>query len=150
MCTSTAILLVADDPALRRLKRHYLEQAGYAVEEALDGPATLDRLRVSPRPLVAIMNVRVPGIGAAGILGAAREEAKLRRHGFVLVTAVADMLPEDVARLTRELRVPAIGKPFTAESLLAAVAAAHEHIVTHDGAYHAHASAPAYAPPYAW
>jgi CheY-like chemotaxis protein len=112
-----ATLLIADDPTLRRLKRLYLEQAGYAVEEALDGPAALDRLHDSPLPLDAIMNVRVPGLGAADSPRAARDDAELGRNVFMLITAMADMLPEAVVRLTGKLRVPILGKPLTAESL---------------------------------
>lgn len=76
----------------------------------------------------------MPVIDATGILQTVAADERLRRHGFVLVTALARMLPDDLSRLTRLLRVPVVAKPFTAQELLAAVAAAEQrhHVASGD------------------
>ena len=53
---SFPILLVNDLPSLRRLKRLHLEEAGYYVDEVMDGASALLRLQASPEALVVIMN----------------------------------------------------------------------------------------------
>lgn len=120
------VLLVNDTADLRRLKRYILEHAGYAVAEVLDGAAALEYLRQCATPLVVVMNTRIPGVNGAGILRAATAEPSLRRHAFVLTTALARMLPDELEQLTRQLQVPVLGKPFTEQELLAAVASAEE------------------------
>lgn len=116
------VLLVNDTPSLRRLKRRLLEWAGYPVAEALDGREVLKRLRDSPVPLVVVMNTRIPYLDAAGILRAVAADKRLQRHAFVLTTALARVLPDELFQLTRQLRVPVLGKPFTEQELLSAVA----------------------------
>jgi CheY-like chemotaxis protein len=122
------VLLVNDTPDLRRLKRLLLEQAGYSVIEMLDGQLVLDYLRASALPLVVVMNSRIPGLDAAGLLRTVTGEPGLEHHAFILTTALAHQLPDELVRLTRALRVPVLGKPFTQEDLLAAVASASERI----------------------
>ena len=122
------VLLVNDLPALRRLKRCLLEGAGYEVGEVADGLAALERLRSSPMPVIVVMNTRIPGIDAGGILRAVIAEPTLQRHGFVLSTALADMLPDGLGQLTSVLQVSIIAKPFTERDLLAAVAQAQHRI----------------------
>lgn len=124
----TRVLLVSDLPGLRRLKRRLLEVAGYEVGEVADGLAALERLRSSPTSLVVVMNTRIPGIDAGGILRAVIAEPALQRHGFVLSTALADMLPDGLGQLTGILQVPIIAKPFTGQGLLAAVALAERQL----------------------
>lgn len=124
------VLLVNDLPRLRRLKRLLLEGAGYEVGQVLDGLAALEQLRTSPVPLVVVMNTRVPGVDAEGILRAVLAEPALQRHAFVLTTALAPMLPDELGRLTRLLEVPLVAKPFTEQELLAGVDAARRRLRT--------------------
>ena len=44
------VLLVEDKPELRAMLRKALERAGYAVEEAPDGNAAIDKVRSAPLP----------------------------------------------------------------------------------------------------
>ncbi len=127
--TSTPVLLVDDLPGLRKLARWHLEEAGYQVDEVADGATALARLRSSLQALIVVMNTRIPIVNARDILQAVADDDTLQRHGFVLVTALARMLPDDVWKLTRQLDVPVVAKPFLAQELLAGVKAAERHVV---------------------
>jgi len=126
--TVPEVLLVNDTPELRRLKRLVLERADYTVAEVLDGQVALTYLRESTAPLVVVMNTRIPGLNAAGILRAVTAEPRLARHAFLLTTALARQLPDELVQLTHDLQVQVLGKPFTQQDLLAAVASAMERL----------------------
>lgn len=53
------ILVVERDPHVRELEAYFLNEAGYAVEFAADGPAALERAR-KLRPDIVITEVLVP------------------------------------------------------------------------------------------
>jgi CheY-like chemotaxis protein len=124
------VLLVNDTPDLRRLKRLVLEDAGHGVVEALDGQVALMYLRGSTAPLVVVMNTRIPTVDAAGILRTAATELLLKRHAYILTTALARQLPDELGQLAYDLQVQVIGKPFSQEDLLAAVAQAIQRLQT--------------------
>jgi CheY-like chemotaxis protein len=104
------------------LKRLLLEWAGYPVSEVLDGLEAVQRLHESPVPLAVVMNTRIPRLDAAGILRTIAGEPQLRRHEVVLTTALSRMLPDELTQLAQQLHVQIIGKPFTEQELLEAVA----------------------------
>jgi CheY-like chemotaxis protein len=117
-----SVLLVNDTVGLRRLKRHYLERAGYAVAEVLDGQAALAYMRGSSMPLVVVMNTRIPLLDAASILHIVAAGPSLQRHAFVLTTAQLGLLPNELVQLVQDMQVSILGKPFTEQELLSAVA----------------------------
>jgi CheY-like chemotaxis protein len=98
------------------------------VDEVADGATALARLRSSPQALIVVMNTRIPIVNARDLLQVVACDACLQRHGFVLVTALARNLPDDLWELTQLLDVSVVAKPFMVQELLAGVAAAH-HIV---------------------
>ena len=61
-----AILIVDDDEVMRMLLRQFLEGEGYAVTEAEDGPAALERLAERSYDLV-ILDIAMPGIDGPGV-----------------------------------------------------------------------------------
>jgi CheY-like chemotaxis protein len=91
-----SVLLVNDTVGLRRLKRHYLERAGYAVAEVLDGQAALAYMRGSSAPLIVVMNTRIPLLDAASILRTVADGSSLQRHAFILTTALSGLLPNEL------------------------------------------------------
>jgi CheY-like chemotaxis protein len=99
-----SVLLVNDTVGLRRLKRHYLERAGYAVAEVLDGQAALGYMRGSSAPLVVVMNTRIPLLDAASILRIVADEPSLQRHAFILTTALSGLPPMSLSHLCRTCR----------------------------------------------
>jgi CheY-like chemotaxis protein len=125
------VLLINDTLDLRRLKRLLLEQAGYTVAEVQDGQVALTILRESTVPLVVVMNTRIPGLNATGLLHKVAVEPSLQRHAFVLTTALASQLPDELVQLTQELQAQVLGKPFTQQDLQDAVATARELLHVH-------------------
>ena len=53
------ILVVERNPAVQRLERFFLEQAGYTVEFAIDGEAALERAR-KLKPKILVSEILVP------------------------------------------------------------------------------------------
>jgi CheY-like chemotaxis protein len=53
------ILIAERDQSVRALERHFLERAGFEVEFADDGLATLDRVRAA-RPAVIVTEILLP------------------------------------------------------------------------------------------
>jgi CheY-like chemotaxis protein len=123
-----SVLLVNDTVGLRRLKRHYLERAGYAVAEVLDGQAALAYMRGSSAPLIVVMNTRIPLLDAASILRTVADGSSLQRHAFILTTALSGLLPNELVPLVQDMQVPILGKPFTEQELLRAVANSEQQI----------------------
>ena len=124
------ILLVNDEPSLRVLKRSLLLEAGYEVRaEAADGVAALDYLRASDAPHVVVFNTLMPRLDGTGFLRVVASEPELQRHAYVLNTALARMLPNELAPLVRGLGIPVVDKPFSREDLLDAVARAERKLL---------------------
>jgi DNA-binding NtrC family response regulator len=61
------VLLVEDKAELRAMLRKALDKAGYAVEEAPDGSAALDRIR-GRRYLVILTDLKLPGASGLDVL----------------------------------------------------------------------------------
>jgi len=57
--TGALILVVERNPVVQRLERYFLEEAGFAVEFALDGLAALARAR-ELRPRILVTEILVP------------------------------------------------------------------------------------------
>jgi two-component system response regulator FlrC len=65
------VLIVDDDPALRRLARDVLADEGYELRDAADGDAALALLRAQPTDVV-VSDLRMPGLDGMALLAAAR------------------------------------------------------------------------------
>ena len=117
------IFVVDDDPGIRTVLRSALEEQGHAVSEAGDGLTALERLRTSPWPLVVLLDLKMPYLDGAGVLGTlAGDRALAQRHRYVLMTASAQTLPLALGTLLVRLGVPLVRKPFDLEMLLDIVA----------------------------
>ncbi|HVC80790.1 MAG TPA: response regulator [Chloroflexota bacterium] len=109
------VLLVDDDRMLLKLIRLLLEDEGYQVSTA-NGDDVLSLARTQ-RPDVILLDVRMPGIGGAGISRQLRESADTRQIPIIGITA-------DLPRGIREGMIADewIGKPFDVERLCQGVA----------------------------
>ena len=66
------VLVVEDDPTVREITRRYLGDAGYAVDEAADGPAGLRAARTDP-PDAVVLDVMLPGLSGLEVCRALRD-----------------------------------------------------------------------------
>jgi CheY-like chemotaxis protein len=113
------VLVVDDEPSLRRLLTDLLSFEGYRVSTASDGAQALERLRHF-RPDVVVLDLTMPVMG-----GLTFAEQCHRMDGYadlpiVAVTAMHDV--DGVAPRLEGLGVrKCLAKPFDLEELLAAV-----------------------------
>ncbi len=113
----TDVLLVEDEPELRRLIIRELEAAGYEVRTAADGPAAL-RLIAAAAPDIVILDWMLPGLDGLEVLRRLRQTSSVP---VLMLTARA----EEVDRVVG-LEVGAddyLTKPFGMRELIARVRA---------------------------
>lgn len=118
--TAHPVLVVDDDPAVRRLLAAVLTHAGLRVDEASSGAQALDL--ASRRPYaVVLLDCNMPGMTGLQVLAGLRAEEATRTLPVVMVTG-----EDDIASRVRGLQQGAddyVVKPFHPEELLARVRA---------------------------
>ncbi len=115
----TRVLIVDDDQGIRETLQFALEDAGYSVLHAGDGLVALDILREAKDSLVVLLDLMMPKLDGAGVLGAvAGDPGLVSRHGFVLMTATHRTLSLAFVNLLNSLSVPILRKPFDIDDLL--------------------------------
>jgi PAS domain S-box-containing protein len=83
------ILVVDDDPAMRRVMEMLLSGRGWVVETAADGRVALAALQERIPDLV-VMDVVMPGIGGLGALRQIRAEPRTRRLPIILTSVISE------------------------------------------------------------
>jgi len=117
------VLLVEDEPAVRRAAQRLLERAGHTVVPAADGHEALDHVLDGVRPTVLLTDVVLPG-PLSGHDVAERVRASvpgvrvIYASGYSRDLLSADQVADEGARF--------VAKPFTSQTLLDAVADARE------------------------
>lgn len=118
-----AVLLVEDEPEVRRIIRLELSALGYPVLEASDGPEAIALLDNVPEIAILVTDTVMPGgIGGRELA----RHAKERRQDLpvLLITGYAsDGALADVA----DLDVPVLRKPFSRDALDAALRSLDTH-----------------------
>lgn len=114
------ILVIDDDKEITRLLRSYLEQAGYGVRVAFDGPTGLALLR-SEHPVLLLLDLMLPGMDGWEIARRIRSDASLAATPIIMLTARV----EDTDKiLGLELGADDyVTKPFNPREVLARVRA---------------------------
>lgn len=114
------ILLVDDEPAVRRITSRVLSAEGFRVYEASDGGEALAVLEMIGEVDLVITDVRMPAMDGPTLVGAILERYPQQR--FVYISAFP---AENVVKLGGEAPVHTfLAKPFTLDDLLAKVKAA--------------------------
>jgi DNA-binding NtrC family response regulator len=116
------VLVVDDDPSLRRLVSHWLSRAGYEVEEAANGAAAL-RLLAHVIPDVLLMDVEMPGKSGVDTLKALRK----REPHLPVVMLTADTGVDTVVASMQLGAYDYLNKPPQKQRLINAVERAAEH-----------------------
>lgn len=100
-----SVLVVDDDPELRELLVHSLQDAGYHTYEAGNGRQALDRLE-SCSPDALLVDVMMPVMSGVELIRLVREDPRLRRIPVILMTGVNDSM------LGVRLNAPVVTKPY--------------------------------------
>lgn len=111
------ILVVDDEPRISHLVRDYLDQAGFRVVEAADGPAALEAFR-QHRPDLAIIDLGLPGLDGLDLI------REIRTHSDVPIIILSARSDETDRVVGLELGADDyVVKPFGPKELVARVRA---------------------------
>ncbi|HBY93193.1 MAG: response regulator transcription factor [Ardenticatenaceae bacterium] len=111
------VLIVDDEPIIVRTVRAYLEQEGFTVQTAADGPSALQAARAF-QPDLIILDIMLPGMDGIEVLRRLRQESEV----YVLMLTARTEETDKVVGLT----VGAddyLTKPFSPRELVARVKA---------------------------
>ena len=107
------ILVVDDEPDIRKMLRDLLQFEGYTVSDAADGMLGLDQLRASPRPLIVLLDYKMPRMNGEELLQAVMADPQLaHRHAFIFVTANLPSFSPAFHQLLADAAIAVIQKPF--------------------------------------
>ncbi|WP_076071530.1 response regulator transcription factor [Sphingomonas montana] len=121
MTAPNRVLVVDDEPAIRRLLRTALERVGHAVSEAGDAATALAVL-ATDRPQVVLLDLGLPDRDGLELIPVLRA----RSDATILVVSARDATDLKVAALDLGA-ADYITKPFDTDELLARVRAALRH-----------------------
>ncbi|HET8650363.1 MAG TPA: response regulator [Gemmatimonadales bacterium] len=112
------ILVVDDEPAVRRLVRRIIERTGWQFYEADDGEAALAMVQETDATLDAVLtDLQMPRIG-----GRAVAEVLVRCRPDIAVVCMTGFATDAVVdRWAAAARIPVLNKPFTEEMLIDAL-----------------------------
>lgn len=88
------ILVVERNPAVQRLERYFLEQAGYQVEFVSDGVVALDRTR-ELLPRIVVTEILVPKLDGLSLCRAIKSDPETRE---ILVMVFSHLQAQDRAK----------------------------------------------------
>ena len=126
--TPFLILVVDDEPAIRRLLSTTLAAQGYRVEAAADGETALDYLKRGKADLM-VLDLGLPGIDGLEVV------RRLREAGSQLPIVILSSRDDEAGKVAA-LDLGAddyVSKPFGAEELSARIRAALRHRLQQDG-----------------
>lgn len=122
------VLIVDDEPAIRRFLRTALAVQDYRVEEVGDGEAALDFLKRNPVDLI-VLDLGLPGIDGLDVI------RTLRQQGSLIPIIVLSSRDDEAGKVSA-LDLGAddyVAKPFGMEELSARIRAAMRHRLQQDG-----------------
>jgi two-component system KDP operon response regulator KdpE len=130
MSQGAKILVVEDEPHIRRLLRATMQRAGHEVIEAEDARQAIARLDIE-RPDIVLLDLGLPDRDGLELIGAIR----LRSAAIVIVVSARDDGAEKVAALDLGAD-DYVTKPFDTDELLARIRTALRHVRTAAGDEH--------------
>jgi two-component system KDP operon response regulator KdpE len=122
------VLVVDDEPAIRRFLRTSLTAQGYQVSEAENGTTALDSLRRNTIDIL-VLDLGLPDIDGLDII------ERLRGQGFAVPIVVLSSRVDEIGKV-KALDLGAddyVTKPFGIDELLARVRAALRHRLQQEG-----------------
>ncbi len=131
MSSQPTILIVDDEPPIRRFLRTSLAAQDYRVIEAADGTAALKQLEVE-KPDLVILDLGLPDIDGLEVIRRIRQSAGTTAETPIVVLSVRDDETGKVAALDLGAS-DYVTKPFGTAELLARVRAALRHRLLEQG-----------------
>jgi len=128
MSAPLRILIVDDEPPIRRFLRTSLAAQGYRIDEAIDGQAALDFLRRNPVDVV-VLDLGLPGMDGFEVIH------QLRIAGSLAPIVVLSSRDDEAGKV-KALDLGAddyVTKPFGVDELLARIRAAVRHRLQQEG-----------------
>ena len=114
---SERVLVVDDEPGVRRLLAHLLKQRGYAVHEAEGGPSALTFLSESGPVDLVVTDIVMPGMSGVQLADEISERWPSIKLMFVSGYSQHTVRGSHPATA----RIPVLGKPFTPARIATAV-----------------------------
>lgn len=128
------VLIVDDDAEIRLALRTLLEPEGYVVYEAASTVEAFASLFDDPMPNHVVLLDYLLSNSGPTLLHAVEQNATLRRHCYVLLTASqVEHFSEQERRLIDDICTEIITKPFNTQELLNAVATAAQKVAPQEG-----------------
>jgi two-component system KDP operon response regulator KdpE len=115
---SARILVVGDEPKIRRVMRTTLTSAGYEVDDAKTGEEALDKVR-DFRPDLVLLDINMPGMGGLEACRSIRSDSEIA----IIMLTVRDSEKDKVAALDAGAD-DFVTKPFSTPELMARIRAA--------------------------
>jgi two-component system, cell cycle sensor histidine kinase and response regulator CckA len=116
--TPITILVVEDEPGVRRLASLLLQRHGYMTLEAGDGNEALAVLSATVAPIgLVLTDIRMPNLNGLELERLVRE----RWPAIPVLLMSGEVTREWVVQVVHDPTVHLLRKPFTAEALLEAV-----------------------------
>jgi two-component system, OmpR family, KDP operon response regulator KdpE len=112
------ILVIDDEPQIRRLMRTTLIGAGYEVEDAKSGEEGIDKMSQF-HPDLVLLDINMPGMGGLAACNMIRED----KNVAIIILTVRDSEADKVAALDAGAD-DFVTKPFSTPELLARIRAA--------------------------
>ncbi len=112
------VLVVDDQPGVRRLMRRLLELAGYAVVDFADGESAIRLLPQLPPIACALLDLTMPSMDGLTLSRVLRQQ---RPNLPVIFMSGYDRNQVLQADLVDELELSFLEKPFTREELMAVI-----------------------------
>lgn len=117
--TDCAILIVEDDPSIRRLVRAVLSRQGYQVEVATDGIEAVLKLGVIDYDVI-ILDLMMPNLDGFAFMTTMAEHDPDRLNRVIITSAAS---PAVIAERLKGIEIDLLPKPFDIEALIARVRA---------------------------
>jgi PAS domain S-box-containing protein len=114
----TKILVVDDEPVVRRLLSQILEEEGYKVETTDDGRDALNKIK-SHRYSLIMLDVKLPGMSGSQLYAHIREIGLSLAKRVVFITG--DVMGADTEAFLTKAGAPFITKPFEVGQLKAEI-----------------------------
>jgi DNA-binding response OmpR family regulator len=111
------VLVVEDDPAIRRLVTMVLQRQGYRTETASDGIEAVHKLGLSQYDVI-VLDLMMPNLDGFALLGKLADSHPERLRSVIVTSAAS---PNLIRQRTKDHPFMVLPKPFDIHELMAAV-----------------------------